>query len=113
VNSLILNGRVVGGIKSSQTKTGVPKTIFVIETDGKDLPLRFSIVAFGQAADAANKLYEGDEVLIGGRLAADSNTKTMSIIATAIELFYTPEEPNDSNNSNESSAEKTPADNQQ
>jgi hypothetical protein len=108
VNSIILNARVIGNIKSTYTKGGVPKSHLVVETDGRDLPLRFSIVAFGNSADAAAKLYDGDEVLISGRLAADANTKTMSVIANAIELFYTGDE-DDSNNSDKGSPAEVPA----
>jgi hypothetical protein len=103
VNAIILNGRVIGNPKASLARNGVAKTIVIVETDGRDLPLRFTCIGFGYAANAASKVVDGDEVLVCGRLAADSNTKTMSVICNSIELFYMGDE-NDSNKGNDSPA---------
>jgi hypothetical protein len=68
VNSLILNGVVVGNPKASQTKEGAAKCVFVVETDGRDLPLRFNVLAFGGPGETASKLIDGDEILLSGRM---------------------------------------------
>jgi hypothetical protein len=60
-----MNAQVIS-LKPTHTKNGVPKTFLLVETDGRGLPLRFSVVAFGQATEAATKSMVGDEVLISG-----------------------------------------------
>ena len=88
MNSLILNGVVVGDPKATTTKEGAAKCVFVVETDGKDLPLRFTVIAFGNPAEMASKFLDGDEVLIAGRMVASAFNKTMAIVANAVELLY-------------------------
>src|SRR2546430_4458975 len=87
MNSLILNGVVVGNPKASQTKEGATKCVFVVEIDGRDLPLRFTVVAFGGPGETAGSLVDGDEILLSGRMVASVPTKTMSIIANNIEFL--------------------------
>src|SRR5437879_5293487 len=87
MNSLILNGVVVGNPKASQTKEGATKCVFVVETDGRDLPLRFNVLAFGGPGETASKLLDGDEILLSGRMVASVPSKTMSIIANNIEVL--------------------------
>src|SRR5712692_4121728 len=88
MNSLILNGVMVGDPKATTTKEGAAKCVFVVETDGKDLPLRFTVIAFGGPAEAASKLLDGDEILIAGRMVASAFNKTMAIVANAVELLF-------------------------
>lgn len=95
MNALILNGVVVNHPKTSETKDGALKTTFTISTDGRDLPLHFSVLSFGNAASTASKLIQGDEVLVSGRLVASLITKTMSIVANSIEILFENGEQND------------------
>jgi hypothetical protein len=88
MNSLILNGIVVGAPKMSETSTGAPKSIMTISTDGKDLPLYFHVLSFGLPAIAASKLVDGDAILLSGRMVASTLTKTMSIVAHSIENLF-------------------------
>lgn len=88
MNSLILNGNVVGSPKVTQTKDGATKAVFTVQTDGRDLPLRFQVVCFGVPALTAAKLIPEDEVLISGRMVASGITKTMCITANAIEFLF-------------------------
>lgn len=114
MNALIMNGRVVGSVKASQTREGAAKAVLTIETDGRDLPLRFHIVSFGNAAKAASQLIEGDEVLISGRMVASTVTKSMSIVANSIETFeFFNGEDHASIDSNENRAAEVPATSQQ
>ena len=87
MNSVILNANVVGNPKISQTQNGATKAVFTVQTDGRDLPLYFQIVAFGNPAETASRLLDGDEILISGRMVASAVTKTMSIIANGIEVL--------------------------
>jgi len=88
MNSVILNGNVVGTPKITQTKDRQNKAVLTVTTDGRDLPLNFSVIAFGRPADTASKLIDGDEVLISGRMVASAATKTMCITANAIEFLF-------------------------
>jgi len=87
MNSLILNGVVVGDPKATQTKEGAAKCVFVVGTDGKDLPLRVTVIAFGGPAEAAASLLDGDEILLAGRMVASAFNKTMAIVANAVEVL--------------------------
>jgi single-stranded DNA-binding protein len=93
MNSVIMNGRIVSSPKTILTKNGSTKSVFCIEIDGRDLPLRFSVVCFGNPAEVASKLIEGDEVLLCGRLVASAVTKQMAIVASALELLFQAEPP--------------------
>jgi len=95
MNSVILNGVVSSHPKTSETKDGALKTTFTISTDGRDLPLHFTVLSFGNPASTASKLIEGDEILVSGRLVASSITKTMSIVANSIEILFENGEEND------------------
>jgi single-stranded DNA-binding protein len=88
MNSVILNGNVIGTPKVTQTKDGQTKANLTVRTDGRDMPLNFSVIAFGRPADTASHLIEGDEVLISGRMVASAVTKTMAITANAIEFLF-------------------------
>jgi hypothetical protein len=88
MNSLILNGNVLGNPKITQTKDGATKTILTVETDGKDLPLRFTVLAFGGVAEKASRLVDRDEILLSGRMVASAPTKTMAIVANSLEFLF-------------------------
>ena len=95
MNSIILSGVVASHPKTSETKDGALKTTFTISTDGRDLPLHFTVLSFGNRAGTASKLVQGDEVLLSGRLVASAPTRTMSIVANSIEFLFENGEQND------------------
>lgn len=92
MNSVIMSAVVVRYPKTSETKDGALKCAFTVTTDGRDLPLHFQVVCFGNAAQTASTLVAGDEVLLSGRLTASAITRRMSIIAHAVELLFEAED---------------------
>jgi len=89
MNTVTMNGRMVGPPKEGSTQTGTPKAIFLIETDGGELPLRFSCICFGSNADLAGKLAEGDELLLAGKMTASAHTayRAMTVVVTNLEIL--------------------------
>jgi hypothetical protein len=82
-----MNARTIGAPKDSATQTGTAKTLFMVETDGGELPLRFSCVAFGACAEKASQLAEGDEVLLTGRMTASAYGRSMTVVCNALEIL--------------------------
>ncbi len=87
MNVLTLTGRAVGSPKDSATQTGTAKTMFVLETDGGELPLRFACIAFGACAERASQIVDGDEILLTGRMAASAFNRSMTVVVSSMEIL--------------------------
>jgi single-stranded DNA-binding protein len=87
MNSLILNAIVVGDPKLSVTKADATKALFQISTDGRDMPLHFQCVCFGAPAQVAAGMYDGDEILISGRLVANTVTRGITLVVHSMEIL--------------------------
>jgi single-stranded DNA-binding protein len=87
MNSIILNGNIAGDVKVSETKDGARKAAFQLSTDGRDLALYFRCVCFGTPAGVAASLVDGDEVLITGRLVANTMTKGITLVIHSMEIL--------------------------
>ena len=87
MNSLILNAIVVGDPKLSETKAGAQKALFQISTDGRDMRLHFQCVAFGTPAQVAATMFDGDEILLAGRLVANTATRGVSVVVHSLEIL--------------------------
>jgi single-stranded DNA-binding protein len=106
MNSIILNANVVTAPKMTQTKNGSWKAMFQVSTDGRDMLLHFSCVCFGATADIASELREGEEILISGRLVANTATRGVSLVVHALEILSSDEELEDEPQLEESDKEK-------
>ncbi len=91
MNSFMLTGRVLGGLESSTTASGVKIVSFIVEVDkeskGKDslATETFRITCFGNVADyALANLKFGSMVGINGVLSANNYTKDGK-------TYYTPQ----------------------
>jgi single-stranded DNA-binding protein len=87
MNVLTLNGFALSNAATRQNERGTLKTVFNVETDGGELPLHFSCIAFGTSAERAAKIVEGDEVLLSGRLNANAATKKMTVVVNTVEIM--------------------------
>jgi hypothetical protein len=87
MNVITMSARAVGSPKQSATQSGTTKTLFVVETDGGELPLRFSCVAFGSCAEKAASLAEGDEVFLTDRMTASAFGRSMTLVVNGMEIL--------------------------
>jgi hypothetical protein len=87
MNSVTMVGEVVGAPIITQGLNNKTKAVFVIETDGKGSVLAFNCLAYGPAAETAGNMYDGDRILLTGRIIADHHRKSMLIVANAIEIL--------------------------
>ena len=87
MNVVTMNGRAIGSPKDGATQSGTMKTTFVVETDGNELPLRFSCIAFGACAERALQLVDGDEILLTGRMAASAFNRAMTVVVSSLEVL--------------------------
>ena len=87
MNVVTMNGRAVGSPKDGATQTGTAKCMFVIETDGGELPLRFSCICFGVSAERASQVKDGDEVFFTGRMAASAFNRAMTVVVSNLEIL--------------------------
>lgn len=87
MNTIVMNGRAVGAPKDGVTQSGTPKTTFTVETDGGELPLRFSCIAFGPCAERAVELADGNEILLTGRMTASAYSRAMTVVVNGLEIL--------------------------
>ena len=97
MNVVMMTGEVVSAPNAKAASDGTPKTSFGIEVDGGRLPLRFSVLCFGGAANIAARLVEGDYVALSGRLSAHAVSRTITLIANNIEKLTEENQNEDSN----------------
>jgi single-stranded DNA-binding protein len=87
MNSMMLSANIVGDVKMSETKDGAAKALFRISPDGRDMPLHIQCVVFGTAAQIAAGIFDGDLVMISGRLVENTATRGVSLVVHGIEIL--------------------------
>jgi hypothetical protein len=87
MNSVTMVGVVAGAATITRGLNNRTKVVFTLEIDGKGTLLPFNCIAYGPAAEVAGDMYDGDRVLLTGRIIADNHRKSMLIIANAIEIL--------------------------
>lgn len=89
--SITLDGTIRSEVFVGQTKTGVARVSFILESHSSDsLPLHFSIICLGSTtAGRAATLTRGTRILVCGRLTSGGKDKKVSVIASHFELLET------------------------
>lgn len=89
--TITCNGKVLTDVRVSTTRSGVPRSEFIIECESPNsLPLRFAVAFLGNTAvEMTSALRPGAKVLVYGRMCSNraGNEKRTSILASFFEVL--------------------------
>jgi hypothetical protein len=89
VVSITLDGTIRSDVFVGETKNGIARVGFVLESHSSDsLPLHFSVICLGSTtAGKAATLTPGTRILVCGRMTSGGKDKKVSVIASHFELL--------------------------
>ncbi len=89
--SITMDGVILTEPRFDQTRQGVKRATFVIESPCSDnLPLHFSVTCLGTGAERASTFKPGTRLLLFGRMLNGSKEKKAYILASVCEVLSQP-----------------------